>query len=64
MKNKDSEASNAAMTLRNKNQIRNLKRRQWLIDAGHKVMKVIDFKFEATPVETPYPGYNALYSRV
>ena len=43
-KNKDSEASNPTMTPCNKNQIRNLKRRQWLIDAGHKAKKVINFK--------------------
>ncbi len=47
------------MTPPNKNQKWNLKRRWLLIDAGHNVMKVIDFKIEATHVGTPFPGYSA-----
>ena len=37
MKHKDEESSNPVLTPRNKNQIRNLKRRQRIIEARHKV---------------------------
>ena len=40
MKSRNEEASNPAMAPRNKNQIRNLKRRQRMIDAGNKLKKV------------------------
>ena len=40
MKSKTEDSSNPAMTPRNKNQIRNLKRRQRMIDAGNKLKKV------------------------